>query len=70
MNKGKQEMRRLNLGCGRKIFKNSVNLDRVKLDGVDVVHDLNKFPYPFKDESFDEIKALAVLEHLGKSLAF
>lgn len=31
----------------------------------DVVHDLEKFPYPFEDATFDEIHAYEVLEHTG-----
>lgn len=34
--------------------------------GCDVVHDLNVMPYPFADESFDEIHAYEVLEHCGR----
>lgn len=50
-------MNKLNLGCGTDIRKGYVNLDIVKLPGVDVVHNLDKFPYPFKDNYFDEIYA-------------
>ena len=32
----------------------------------DVVHDLEVFPYPFRDGEFDEIHAYEVLEHCGK----
>ena len=32
----------------------------------DVVHDLNVFPYPFEDNSADEIHAYEVVEHLGQ----
>lgn len=31
-----------------------------------VVHDLNHLPYPFSDDTFDEIHAYEVLEHCGK----
>lgn len=47
--------KKLNLGCGKDIKKEYVNLDIRKFPGVDIIHDLNKFPYPFKDDSFDEI---------------
>ncbi|MBI4448904.1 class I SAM-dependent methyltransferase [Candidatus Woesearchaeota archaeon] len=56
---------KLNLGCGRDIRAGYVNLDSRKLKGVDVVHDLEKVPYPFKDGSFDEIVASHVLEHMA-----
>ena len=60
----KQKTRRLNLGCGVNIEKGSTNLDFVKLKGVNVIHNLNKFPYPFKYNTFDEIFADNILEHL------
>ena len=34
--------------------------------GADVVHDLEQRPLPFSDDSFDEIHAYDVLEHLGR----
>lgn len=55
---------KLNLGCGKDIRKGWINLDVVKSPGVDKVHDLNQYPYPFKDNSFDEIVAYQVMEHL------
>ncbi len=57
-------MRKLNLGCGKDIRKGYINLDIVKMKGVDVVHNLNKFPYPFKSNEFDEVYTSHVLEHL------
>ncbi len=30
-----------------------------------VLHDLNQLPYPFEDDTFDEIHAYEVLEHCG-----
>lgn len=32
----------------------------------DVVHDLNVLPYPFADDTFEEIHAYEVLEHCGR----
>ncbi|MDD5699630.1 MAG: class I SAM-dependent methyltransferase [Candidatus Nanoarchaeia archaeon] len=58
----------LDIGCGNHKVRGSIGLDSVKLNGVDIVHDLNKVPYPFKDNSFDIIYANQVLEHLEVSL--
>jgi predicted SAM-dependent methyltransferase len=33
--------------------------------GASVIWDLEKFPYPFEDNTFDEVHAYDVLEHLG-----
>ena len=57
-------MKKLNFGCGRNILKGYINIDYVKGNGVDLVHNLNKTPYPFKDNTFDEIYASHILEHL------
>lgn len=59
---------KINLGCGRNIMKGYVNVDKVKLEGVDVVHNLDKFPYPFKDNSVDEVYARYILEHLDDTI--
>jgi SAM-dependent methyltransferase len=56
--------RRLNVGCGTDIRKGWINLDRARLPGVDVVHDLGSLPLPFGDGEFAEICAKDVLEHL------
>jgi SAM-dependent methyltransferase len=58
----------LNLGCGRDIKKSDkerkwINLDKSKIKGVDVVHDLDKVPWPFKSDYFDEVYARDIIEH-------
>ncbi len=57
-------MKKLNLGCGLDIKSNYINLDSKNIDGVDVIHDLNKVPLPFSDNSFDEVYAKDILEHI------
>src|SRR3990167_1440672 len=57
-------MKKLNFGAGQDIRKGYVNADIVKLPGVDIVHDFNKFPYPYKNNEFDLIYTSHVLEHL------
>ena len=61
--------KKLNLGCGSDIREECVNQDIALLPGVDVVYDLSRYPYPFRDNSFDEIYALSVLEHLPDLVA-
>lgn len=55
---------KLNLGCGRDIKTGYINSDEKKLPGVEKVINLNSFPYPYKNESIDEIYMSHVLEHL------
>jgi len=56
-------MKKLNLGCGAYIREGYDNLDCVKNPGVNIAWDLNKFPYPIKDNAYDET-AKFILEHL------
>jgi SAM-dependent methyltransferase len=55
---------KLNVGCGDDIKDGWTNLDFVKQSGVNVVHDINKFPWPFKDNTFDEVYCSHILEHV------
>jgi hypothetical protein len=59
----------LNLGCGLKKLPNAVNLDRVADVNPDVVHDLDKAPWPFADGQFSEVLAYDVLEHCNDVIA-
>lgn len=60
--------RRLDIGCGRSKRPGFVGVDIRPFDGVDVVHDLDQYPYPFADGEFDEVWADQVLEHLANPL--
>lgn len=60
----------LNLGCGQTRIPGSIGVDSVVIPGfVDVVHDLNIVPYPFKEGHADEIHLYHVLEHLDDSVS-
>lgn len=63
---------RLHLGCGRTILKGFINIDRVKLPGVDVVADLNdcrNTRLPFDNDSVETFYLSHVIEHIPDSLA-
>lgn len=65
-----KDARILDLGCGEhKKVPWAVGLDAVKAAGVDVVHDVGRFPWPFKDNEFDVVVASHVLEHLPDTVA-
>lgn len=73
----KEQVIGVDLGCGQnkatiEFFKEQmlvevdkvIGVDIAKCEGVDKIHDLTKFPYPFKDESVDAIFASHFVEHL------
>ena len=60
-------MIKLNLGCGSKILPGYTNIDKFDTYNPDLVHDLEKFPYPFKDNSVNEVLLNHVLEHVGQN---
>ncbi len=57
---------KLNIGCGKDIKKDFLNVDYFNGKGVDKVINLNNYPYPFKENQFEEILAKDILEHLEK----
>ena len=70
-------MKQLLLGCGstrdrrigiegRSGWDELVTLDHNVDHKPDIVHDLEQLPYPFEDNTFDEVHAYEVLEHLGR----
>ena len=62
-------MKILDIGCGKYKTPGAIGIDQVKLDDVDVVHNLEKFPYPLKADTFDEVICNHVLEHVTDVIA-
>lgn len=58
--------RRKKLGFDGPDWNDLVTMDHDPNCGADVVHDLDVLPWPFEDNSFDEVHAYCVLEHLGR----
>ena len=59
----------INFGCGKDIIKDAINIDKVKLPGVNKIFDFDKFPYPIKSDFADEIHCYFVLEHIEDHLS-
>jgi SAM-dependent methyltransferase len=55
----------LDVGCGAAKTPGAVGLDVSADTGADIVHDLDVFPYPIEDATFDQILLQDVLEHVA-----
>jgi len=56
---------RLNLGCGNSKLPGFVNVDKMAACQPDQVVDLERVPWPWPDDSVEEVMLSHVLEHLG-----
>ena len=54
----------LHLGSGLKRLPGAVNVDVVASTQPDVVHNLDRYPWPFESNAFEEVLAYDVIEHL------
>jgi SAM-dependent methyltransferase len=57
-------VRVIDLGCGGRKFPGAIGVEMVAGPEVDVVHDLNRTPYPFADGAADLVILRHVIEHL------
>jgi SAM-dependent methyltransferase len=66
-------MKILDVGCGNQKTKRDgatvIGIDNNPESDADIMYDLDVFPYPFKDNEFDEILCFDVVEHLHNSPA-
>lgn len=54
----------LDFGCGEAKQANFVGLDKRDLPGVDIVHDVEVFPWPLDDESCLTVVGHHIVEHI------
>ena len=55
---------KLDLGCGQSKREGFTGVDFVAGEGIDVVHDLFTFPWPFEDDSVEEVHCSHFFEHI------
>lgn len=58
----------LDVGCGINKHPGAIGLDRNPNTRADVLADLDRFPFPFRDSSFREVRATHVIEHVADVL--
>jgi SAM-dependent methyltransferase len=57
--------RTLDVGCGINKLPGAIGIDNNPRTRADVLCDLDRFPYPFRDSSFDRLQAIHVIEHVS-----
>jgi len=60
----------LDVGCGPNKVPNATSIDIDENCHADVIHNLDIYPYPFEDNSFDQIFAKHIIEHLDDTRKF
>lgn len=63
-----QGLLRYDLACGQTPKDGFKGVDRVPVAGIDIVHDLLEFPWPFKDSSVYEFNCEHFVEHIPLTL--
>jgi SAM-dependent methyltransferase len=58
----------LDIGCGAAKHPGATGLDISAETAADIVHDLDVFPYPIEDSSFDQILLQDVIEHVAQPI--
>ncbi len=58
-------VRTLDVGCGINKFPGAIGIDRNPRTRADVLCDLDHFPYPLRDNSFQSLRAVHVIEHVS-----
>jgi len=62
--------RKLDVGCGKNKDQSFTGIDLFGWPGVDIVWDLEKFPWPVEDNSYDYIRINHVIEHINDQVGF
>lgn len=61
---------KINLACGQIRQEGFIGIDKIKTDAVDIVHDLETYPWPFEDNSVDEVICSHYVEHTSNLIEF
>ncbi len=59
-----KEMKKVDIACGQQKKEGFIGIDSANIEGVDIVHDLLSFPWPFEDNSIWEMNCSHFVEHI------
>lgn len=60
----KSDLKTLDFGCGKDKIENSIGIDKIKSKTVDILHNLDQYPYPFEDNFFDLVVCKHSISHI------
>jgi len=66
----KVNMNTLDVGCGNFKAPGAVGIDFNPSTAADIVHDLNRYPWPLEDNTFDRIVCRHIVEHVTDMVHF
>jgi len=66
----KKSLKILDLGCKNEKMPDAIGVDIDKNSDADIIHDLNVYPYPFKENTIDQVYAKHIIEHLDDPRGF
>lgn len=61
---------KLDLACGSNKAEGFTGVDIVKTKAVDIIHDLEQYPWPFADNSVEEVNISHYIEHTSDLIKF
>jgi len=61
---------KVNIACGQIKMDGFVGIDKEKTDATDIIQDLETYPWPFEDNSVDEILCSHFVEHVKDLISF
>ncbi len=60
----------VHLGCGRSKYPGALGVDITPDSSADIVHDLNKTPWPLANDSFSKAYCIDIIEHVDNVISF
>jgi SAM-dependent methyltransferase len=63
-------MVKLDIACGQNKQEGFIGIDQCVLPNVDIVHNLELFPWPIESNSIDEARCVHYIEHTSDLIAF